>query len=425
MVDSMDGEDHIFRERAVDSASSPESINRVAPIVSARLWLLVAGAGAVVATFTVWGFFGSIPLTVRGTGILIEGSMVVAAEAPADGRIGDFLAKPGDRVEQGQVLAVIAHPLLEAQRIDAENAAARLREQDANLTAAEDVATAAFTASMDIRDGECRHRIDRAAAIAFEFNQAVEVKRARAPEGLLPESELLTIANGTVEIERSLSEARSELLRIQTDRTEASTRRQQDRQRRENVISEADALIGQLAARMSAEQHVIAPRAGKVVQLTCSPGDGVHTGNTVAIISDVGDGRLRCYAFFPLTEGKRVHMDMRAHVEPSTADRERFGVISSIVRDVDPVVGTRDSFLRIINSPEVAQDMERHSEGTVSAVIDLELDAASPTGLRWSGGVGYPQQLTPGTLCDVDVVTEDVAPISLLVPWLKQAFSGR
>ena len=96
----MDGEDHIFRERAVDSASSPESINRVAPIASARLWVLVAGAGVVVATFTVWGFFGSIPLTVRGTGILIEGSMVVAAEAPADGRIGDLLVKPGDRVVQ-------------------------------------------------------------------------------------------------------------------------------------------------------------------------------------------------------------------------------------------------------------------------------------------------------------------------------------
>ena len=421
----MDGEDHIFRERAVDSASSPESINRVAPIVSARLWMLLAGASAVVATFTVWGFFGSIPLTVRGTGMLIEGSIVVVAEAPADGRIGDVLVEPGDRVVEGQVLAVVANPVLEAQQFEAENAAARLREQDANLAAAEDVATAAFTASMDIRDSECRHRIDRAAAIAYEFNQAVEVKRARVSQGLLPESELLTIANATVEIERALSEARSELLHIQAERTEASIRRQQDRQRRENVISDADALIGQLAARMSDEQHVIAPRAGKLVQLTCSPGDGVHKGNTVAIISDVGDGRLRCYAFFPLTEGKRVHMDMRAHVAPSIADRERFGVISSVVRDVEPVVGTRERFLRIINGPEVAQDIEQHSEGTVSAVIDLELDAASPTGLRWSGGVGYPQQLTPGTLCEVDVVTEDVAPISLLIPWLQQAFSGR
>ena len=421
----MDGEDHIFRERAVDSASSPESINRVAPIVSARLWVLLAGAGAVVATFTAWGFFGSIPLTVRGTGILIEGSMVVAAEAPADGRIGDLLAKPGDRVEQGQVLAVVANPLLEAQRIDAENAAARLREQDANITAAEDVASAAFTVSMNVRDSECRRRIDRAAAIALDFSKAVEVKRDLVRQGLLAESELLTIANATLEIERSLSEARSELLRIQADRTEASIRRQQDRQRRENGISDADALVGQLAARMSAERNVIAPRPGKLVQLTRSPGDVVHKGNTVAIISDAGDGRLRCYAFFPLTEGKRVQKDMHAHVEPSIADRERFGVISSVVRDVEPVVGTRDSFLRIMNSPEVAQDIERRYGGTVSAVIDLEVDAASPTGLRWTGGVGYPKQLTPGTLCDVDVVTEDVAPISLLVPWLKQAFGGR
>ncbi len=421
----MDGEDHIFRERAVDSASSPESINRVAPIASARLWVLLAGAGAVVATFTAWGFFGSIPLTVRGTGILIEGSMVVAAEAPADGRIGDLLAKPGDRVEQGQVLAVVANPLLEAQRIDAQNAAARLREQDANMTAAEDVASAAFTASMNVRDSECRRRIDRAAAIALDFSKAVEVKRDLVRQGLLAESELLTIANATLEIERSLSDARSELLRIQADRTEASIRRQQDRQRRENGISDADALVGQLAARMSAERNVIAPRPGKLVQLTRSPGDVVHKGNTVAIISDAGDGRLRCYAFFPLTEGKRVQKDMHAHVEPSIADRERFGVISSVVRDVEPVVGTRDSFLRIMNSPEVAQDIERRYGGTVSAVIDLEVDAASPTGLRWTGGVGYPKQLTPGTLCDVDVVTEDVAPISLLVPWLKQAFGGR
>ena len=421
----MDGEDHIFRERAVDSASSPESINRVAPIASARLWVLLAGAGAVVATFTAWGFFGSIPLTVRGTGILIEGSMVVAAEAPADGRIGDLLAKPGDRVEQGQVLAVVANPLLEAQRIDAQNAAARLREQDANITAAEDVASAAFTASMNVRDSECRRRIDRAAAIALDFSKAVEVKRDLVRQGLLAESELLTIANATLEIERSLSDARSELLRIQADRTEASIRRQQDRQRRENGISDADALVGQLAARMSAERNVIAPRPGKLVQLTRSPGDVVHKGNTVAIISDAGDGRLRCYAFFPLTEGKRVQKDMHAHVEPSIADRERFGVISSVVRDVEPVVGTRDSFLRIMNSPEVAQDIEQRYGGTVSAVIDLEVDATSPTGLRWTGGVGYPKQLTPGTLCDVDVVTEDVAPISLLVPWLRQAFGGR
>lgn len=420
----MDGEDHIFRERAVDSASSPESINRVAPIASPRLWILVAGASAVIVTFSAWAFFGTIPLMVRGMGILIEGSMVVAAEAPADGRIGDLQVKPGDRVVQGQVLAVVANPVLEAQKIDAQNTAARLREQDVSLTAAEDIATAAITASINVRESECRRRIDRAAAIAVDFSKAVEVKRDLVRQGLLAESELLAIANSTFEIERTLSDARSELLRIDADRSNVIIQRQQDQQRRDNLIADADALVRQLAARMDSERNIIAPRPGKIVQLTRAPGDVVHRGGTVAIISDAGDGRLRCYAFFPLTEGKRVRKDMHVHVEPSIADRERFGVISAAVSAIEPVIGTRETFLRIINSPEVAQDIERRYGGTVSAVIDLELNPDSPTGLRWTGGTGYPRPLTPGTLCDVDVVTEDVAPISLLVPWIKQAFGG-
>ena len=310
----MDGEDHIFRERAVDSASSPESINRVAPIASPRLWILVAGASAVIVAFSAWAFFGTIPLMVRGMGILIEGSMVVAAEAPADGRIGDLQVKPGDRVVQGQVLAVVANPVLEAQKIDAQNAAARLREQDASLTAAEDVATAAITASINVRESECRRRIDRAAAIAVDFSKAVEVKRDLVRQGLLAESELLAIANSTFEIERTLSDARSELLRIDADRSSVIIQRQQDQQRRDNLIADADALVRQLAARMDSERNVIAPRPGKIVQLTRAPGDVVLRGGTVAIISDAGDGRLRCYAFFPLTEGKRVRKDMHAHV---------------------------------------------------------------------------------------------------------------
>jgi hypothetical protein len=88
------------------------------------------------------------------------------------------------------------------------------------------------------------------------------------------------------------------------------------------------------------------------------------------------------------------------------------------------MVGTRESLSRIINSPEVAQDIERRYGGIVSAVLDLAVDQSTPTGLRWSGGAGYPKPLVPGTICDVDVVTEEVAPIRLLLPWIKQVVGG-
>lgn len=421
---SMAGEDLQFRESAVESVASPDQVNKVAPIASPRLWLLVAAAAAVLAAFVSWSLLGTIPLNVRGTGILIEGSMVVSAEAPADGRVAEVRVRAGDRVEQGQVVAVVASPALEAQLADAVRAAARLREQDAAMTAVEDASIAAATAAIDVREREARQREERAAAASAEFARSVESRRDLVRQGLLAEADLLGSVNAQLELERSLSEARNELRRAAADRAEVGIRHAHERQRRGNGIADADAAVRQAEARLAAERHVLAPRPGKVLQVLRSAGDLARRGGSVAVISDAGDGQMRCYAFFPLSEGKRISAQMAARVEPSVADRERFGVVRGSVREVEPVVGSRESLSRVIHSAEVVQDIERRYGGMVSAVVDLETDPATPTGLRWMGGSGYPKPLAPGTLCEVDVVTEEVAPISLLLPWIQKVAGG-
>jgi HlyD family secretion protein len=420
----MAGEDLQFRESAVESAASPDQVNKVAPIASPRLWLLVLAAAVVLAAFGSWAVLGSIPLTVRGTGILIEGTMVVAAESPADGRVADVRVKAGDMVAQGDVIAMVANPALEIALQDARTAAARLREQDAALTRAEDDATKALLGSLDAREREAQQRIDRATAAASEFSRSVDTKRDLVKQGLLAEADLLGSVNTQLELERIVSDGRNELRRVTAERADASIRHSQERQRRSNAVAEADAAVRQADARLALERNVVAPRPGKVLQILRGAGDVVRRGGSVAIISDAGDGLLRCYAFFPLADGKRVAGGMASRVEPSVADRERFGIIRASVREVEPVVGTRESLSRIINSVEVIQDIERRYGGIVSAVVDLEVDASTPTGLRWTGGRGYPKPLAPGTICEVDVVTEEVAPIHLILPWLRKVAGG-
>jgi HlyD family secretion protein len=420
----MAGEDSMFREHAVESVSAPESINVVAPIAPPRLWLVFVGIALMLAAFVGWGFLGSIPLTVRGTGILIEGSMVVASEAPIDGRLLEVRVKVGDSVAQGDVLAVIASPAAEVQLADARATVDRLRAQHESMVAVEDGVLAAALRSLDAREGECRARIGFAQEAFAEFGRSIESKRDLVRQGLLAEADLLASVNTQLEIGRGLSDARAELQRIEAERAEARARHRQERQKRENAIAESESEARQLDAMLAAERHVIAPRPGKVLQVLRAPGDLVRRGTSVAVVSDAGDGRMRCYAFFPLSEGKRASAGMDAQVEPSIADRERFGVIKAMVRDVEPVTGTRESLMRIINSAEVAQDIERKYGGIVSAVIDLEQDPDSPSGLRWTGGSGYARTLSPGTLCDVDVVTEKVPPVALLLPWFKQVLGG-
>jgi len=353
----MDGKDTMFRDRAVDSVAAADRINQVAPIVSARLWLLVAAGGVLCAALLAWGFLGRVPLTVRGTGILVEGTAVAVVDSPADGRIVEMRVKAGDVVGPGDVIAVIARPALEAQCADAEAAVARLKQQHLVMLEAEEA-------------------------------------EMRAAERSSP-----------------------------AERAERAVRHARDRHLRENGIADAAAHARHARAMLDAERHVAAPREGRVVQLMRAPGDTVHRGSPVAVVSDAVDGVFRCHVFFPLADGKRARAGMRARVEPSVADRERFGVIQGSVRGVDPVVGTRDALASIIG-PELAADIERRHGGIVSGVIDLEPDPSTPTGLRWSGGSGYPEPLAAGTLCEVDVVTEDIAPVTLFLPWLRQALGG-
>ena len=209
----MSGEDLQFRESAVESVASPDQVNKVAPIASPRLWLLVAAASVVLAAFVSWSLLGTIPLNVRGTGLLIEGTMVVSAESPADGRVAEVRVRAGDSVEQGQVVAIVASPLLEAQLADAVLAAARLREQDRAMTAAEDASIAAATASLEVREREARQRESRAAAAADEFSRSVDAKRDLVRQGLLAEADLLGSVSAQLELERALSESNGRPLR--------------------------------------------------------------------------------------------------------------------------------------------------------------------------------------------------------------------
>lgn len=62
----------IFRKEALERLYSPEQLDRLMPITNPRGWLALAGIGLFLLAAILWGFFGSIPLTVEGHGALVR-----------------------------------------------------------------------------------------------------------------------------------------------------------------------------------------------------------------------------------------------------------------------------------------------------------------------------------------------------------------
>jgi HlyD family secretion protein len=55
-----------------------------------------------------------------------------------------------------------------------------------------------------------------------------------------------------------------------------------------------------------------------------------------------------------------------------------------------------------------------------AAVVQLQPDARTPSGYRWSSGRGPDQKISSGTLAHAEVVTRERRPIELLLPLLRR-----
>ncbi|AET69241.1 hypothetical protein Desor_3779 [Desulfosporosinus orientis DSM 765] len=100
-------ENNIFRKSSLERLSSPERLNEYIKITSPGIWSVLLGCLALLIAVVFWGFYGSIPDSVKANGVIFPQNGVTSVIPASGGRISDMRVKVGDFVEAGQIIAVI------------------------------------------------------------------------------------------------------------------------------------------------------------------------------------------------------------------------------------------------------------------------------------------------------------------------------
>lgn len=117
----------LFRESALQNLSSPEQLDQLIKITPPRAWLVLAALGFVLCAGGLWSFWGSLPSTLSGQGIIIRAGGTYNIVSSGNGVLTGFSRiHPGQAVRKSQVLAHISQPLLELQRNSARAEVRRL-----------------------------------------------------------------------------------------------------------------------------------------------------------------------------------------------------------------------------------------------------------------------------------------------------------
>ena len=118
-------------------------------------------------------------------------------------------------------------------------------------------------------------------------------------------------------------------------------------------------------------------------------------------------------------KGKGIRPGMEAQVSPSTSKREEYGYVVGKVGLVSEFPATRQGMLRLLPNPDLVAQLS--AGGAPFAVyVELEPDAATASGYRWSSSKGNDQKLGSGTLAQVTLITRERRPIEMVIPLFRE-----
>ena len=162
---------------------------------------------------------------------------------------------------------------------------------------------------------------------------------------------------------------------------------------------------------------------GKVSGLNIAEGNAVGKGTTICKINSTEADGTGVICYVPVSEGRKIKSGMKVVVYPSTVNKQEYGHMEGSVVSVSDSVVSAEDMQNQLGDPSLVQSFQQ-SGPVMRVVCDLKKDDSTASGYAWSSKKGADVILEEGTVVSADIVTEEKAPISMLIPYLKGLLSA-
>lgn len=187
-----------------------------------------------------------------------------------------------------------------------------------------------------------------------------------------------------------------------------------------NEIKEVERNIAQLEQKLAENSKIISTQAGCILEITATAGQIANPGTPIATINTKGqEGKMLAITYFPVKDGKKIKPGMKIQVTPDSVQRERYGGIVGKVVSVSSFPITPQGSALVVGNTELANKLTA-GEPRIEVSAELDVDSSTHSGYRWSSSQGPKLQITNGTTSMARVQVEQQAPITFVLPILRE-----
>lgn len=165
--------------------------------------------------------------------------------------------------------------------------------------------------------------------------------------------------------------------------------------------------------------HTSMIRAAKsgTLQNMVSMNQKIEPGDQIAsvLIDNEASNSREIIGYLPLVNANQLSEGMEAQVCPSYAQREKYGYMKGYISSIGTMPVTMESLQQFYGNTEYIKDILPDTS-CVEIRISMYIDDNSRNMFAWSNKNGENLSVDIGTLCDIQIVTENVKPIDLFLP---------
>jgi len=425
------------RTNAPGNPASLEELDQVMYVVSSRTWLALGAVGLLLAAAITWGFLGNVLTKVTGQGILIRSGVLFNIVGVASGQILDVTVTEGQAIRRGMVVARLAQPEIESELRESQSLLTKLDEERAFLEVKQEKNVELVYAYIGKQHRTLEESIRLGIELVKELEELVHFYEQLRSAGTV----------SRLDMEKWKSELRHAQIKLLQDQQELAgldlTRHRTDTQMEQNLLEltksrvPVEERVLSLQERLRTFSEVRSLHSGVIVEIHRNPGDRLQEGESVATLElspweDVAGaedadlfrakaGKPLVVAFIPPFQGMELRPGMPVHVIPETLSEDEYGVMLGEVQAVSRYPASPKGMMRVLDNQELVDTLTRGG-APVMVTVSLEEAPDTPSGYRWSSGLGPPTPIESGTQCIIRVIARNQTPIELIIPFLKGAF---
>lgn len=383
----------LFRDSALKKISAPENLEKTLAIIKPKAVYWIVAISVLLLGAIIWGFYGTIPETVEGIGILRSKEGVKLVKIPYNGTVNSVEIEVGDTISQGDLLMSIDQYELKFEIKNIEQTLEELQRKYDRLN---------VYSRESSRSQKLKEYYSEKSNLSDSLSVLEKQLKERKKDFLLT-SNILILNERIEELNWLIVECENftsiQLIQIHDE------------------IVKFQNLLNQKNSEYRTKTRLFSPYDGIVIEVTLGEGDVFDASHRAVTIENINSdpNDLTAIVFVDAQFSKRIEEGMDVLIDLSTVSREEFGYLKAKVLEVGKYPSSKEGLFKILSNEEL---INRLTQSTLPVYVQLALqkDNNNYSGFQWTSGKGPKMEIIGGTLIDAKIILDEKIPIELIIP---------